>query len=901
MFGEAGRDADRSGLFVDEEAIEPALQDRLADDDAIDDVDDLDHDLGVSDHGDGAPVATNPARPPATPAPPSPAPSDSVPAASLDPTIDADDRPSPIDPVPDPGRIASAIQRLSEIGGDGRAMVSRLAFTEAEREAHALFADWLREAGFSPRVDAFGNTIGERPGGSDLPCLTLGSHLDSVPNGGRFDGVVGVVGALEVGRMFQESGIVTRHPLRLVAFANEEGARFGEACLGSKAVVGVIGPRDAERLRDANGVTLAQAMAALGLDARRIEDARWSDDEVAAYLELHIEQARLLEAHELAIGIVDAVAGNTRLRVAVHGRADHSGGTPMDWRQDALTGAAEMVLEVERIANEPARRATVATDYKATRVPWILPGFLAYRLFGPLAATYVLHLLVLIGGALAFWAGTRRLFGNGVALLATLLLMAYPGFHGSGITRFWNYHGQINLVYYLLGMLCLVFGARSRNPALWYLGAGAALAACLFTGLTYVLMAPAFGAFAIAVHPWTRPRRLLLMLGSGLVGAVLGTALFGAANALAGGPFLFFWRQVVYSFEWAGALAPRAPLDQWFPGWFKLAAWLGFPPLVALGSLAAIVPLARSSADRDQRWLAIGCWAQLLVAWGVLLLGEVYEQAMVEIAYQYQMILGSAAYALAALLWVGLKLDRRDLPRLGVLALVVGLVLPQILLQPDVRQQLRLALDPSQLLPILPSEYWGTALLLVAGGVLLVYAVRSRRALPIGVAGAVVGVAFAATAVAPDAYVPPDRCSYVANQFRVVQHLILWSSSERIDTRAMAWFDPKAERPRADGCPPTAMYPIFDAIQHGSNIRAAVNPVPERLSAADTDFLASAIRNRWSMVLLSTPEGTAHAEAELWAWLARSPVEGVARPRQRQEVIDGDVAVVFQVFELRRP
>src|SRR6185503_19968671 len=109
------------------------------------------------------------------------------------------------------------------------------------------------------------------------------------------------------------------------------------------------------------GVTLADAMTALGLDSRRIEESRWRDDEVDAYLELHIEQARLLEAQALAIGIVDAVAGNTRQRVALYGRADQSGGTPMDWRQDALAGASEMVLEVERIANEPARRATVAT------------------------------------------------------------------------------------------------------------------------------------------------------------------------------------------------------------------------------------------------------------------------------------------------------------------------------------------------------------------------------------------------------------------------------------------------------------------------------------------------------------------------------------------------------------
>ena len=550
----------------------------------------------------------------------------------------------------------------------------------------------------------------------------------------------------------------------------------------------------------------------------------------------------------------------------------------------------------------PELRQIMDEHYKATRVPWILPGFLAYRfIFEPLTATYVLHLVVLIGGALAFWAGTRRLFGNGVALVTTLLLMAYPGFHGSGITRFWNYHGQINLVYYLLAMLCVVFGATSRRPIVWYAGAGAAMAACLFTGLTYVLVAPAFGAFALAVHPWISVRRLLLMVGGGLAGAVIGLALFGAANALAGGQFLFFWRQITYSFEWAGNLAPRAAFFEWFPGWFKGAAWLGFPPLVALGFIFALVPLTRSVANRDQRWIVIGCWVQLLVAWGVLLLGEVYEQAMVEIAYQYQMILGSAAYALAALVWVGLMLDRRTVPGLGVLALVVGLVLPQVLLQPDVRQQLRLALDPSTLVPILPSEYWGTALILVAGGVLLVIALRSRRVLAIGGAGAIVGVAFALTAVAADAYVPPDRCSYVTNQFRVIQRLIVWSSAERIDARAMAWFDPKTERPRADGCRPIPMFPIFDAIQHGGNIRAAVNPVPERLSEARTDFLAAAIRNRWSMVLLSTPETAAQTETEFRVWLARSPVEGVARPRQRVELFDGDVAVVFQVFELRRP
>ena len=269
---------------------------------------------------------------------------------------------APIEPSPQPARLAAALQRLSEIGGDGRASVSRLAFTPEEREAHRVVGEWMAEAGLAVRVDAIGNTIGERPGArSDLPFLAFGSHLDSVPNGGRFDGIVGVVGALEIVRMLREAGVTTSHPLRMVAFAGEEGARFGEACLGSKAVAGLLGPRDAERLVDADGTTLAQAMGALGIDPRRIEEACWADDEVAAFLELHIEQARLLEAQGLQIGVVDAVAGSTRLRVRIRGRADHSGGTPMDWRKDALAGAAEIVLGIEALANEPSRRATVAT------------------------------------------------------------------------------------------------------------------------------------------------------------------------------------------------------------------------------------------------------------------------------------------------------------------------------------------------------------------------------------------------------------------------------------------------------------------------------------------------------------------------------------------------------------
>ena len=262
----------------------------------------------------------------------------------------------------DTGRIAADFDRLSQIGAEPDGGLSRLPFSPEERSAHDLVAGWMTDLGMTVRTDSFGNTIGALPGADPTrPAIAFGSHLDSVPHGGRFDGAVGVLGALEVIRMFADAGVTTAHPLTVIAFASEEGARFGEPCLGSKAVAGVLQESDAERLQDAAGVTLAQAMRGLGFDPLALPQARWRANTLAAFLELHIEQSRSLDEAAERIGLVDAIAGNTRIRVMIKGRQDHSGGTPMSQRQDALAAAAEVILAAESIANEPRRRATVAT------------------------------------------------------------------------------------------------------------------------------------------------------------------------------------------------------------------------------------------------------------------------------------------------------------------------------------------------------------------------------------------------------------------------------------------------------------------------------------------------------------------------------------------------------------
>src|SRR3954452_203977 len=200
------------------------------------------------------------------------------------------------EPQPDPARLANMLQRLSEIAGDGQAAVNRLALTPAEREAHGTVACWLSDAGLAVRTDAMGNTYATRPGRrADLPAIAVASHLDSVPQGGRFDGTVGVVAGVEVVRLLDAAGVQTDHPLTVIAFSAEEGARFGEACIGSKAAAGVLQPGDLQRLRDSQGTTLAAALSALDFDPRQMPSARWGPTDLAALLELHIEQGRLLE------------------------------------------------------------------------------------------------------------------------------------------------------------------------------------------------------------------------------------------------------------------------------------------------------------------------------------------------------------------------------------------------------------------------------------------------------------------------------------------------------------------------------------------------------------------------------------------------------------------------------
>jgi len=258
-------------------------------------------------------------------------------------------------------RLAENFHQLSMIGAQDGGGIMRLAFSCADLEARKYIMQLMEQTGLVVRVDAFGNIIGRLEGAnSDAPVVMLGSHIDSVPNGGNFDGIVGVLGAIEVVQCLVETGEKNYHPIEIVVFMAEESSRFGVATLGSKAFCGELSLDNLEQYTDKQGITIAQAMRQQDLVPENISQARYAGD-IKSFMEMHIEQGKVLETMGKQIGVVTGITAPTRLRVVIAGQADHSGATPMNMRQDALTAAAEIILMVEDLARKTAHPGVVGT------------------------------------------------------------------------------------------------------------------------------------------------------------------------------------------------------------------------------------------------------------------------------------------------------------------------------------------------------------------------------------------------------------------------------------------------------------------------------------------------------------------------------------------------------------
>lgn len=272
--------------------------------------------------------------------------------------------------------LARVIDRLDALGActDTPGRITRLAFSPALRRAHDLALGWMREAGMGARRDAAGNLVGRYEGAAPgARAVMLGSHLDTVHDGGAYDGALGVVAAIEVVARLRAAGTRLAHALEVVSFADEEGVRFDGTVLGSAALAGVL-PEGWETRHDADGVSAAEAVAAFGLDPARVGEASRVADPPAAYIELHIEQGPELELLGRPLGAVTAIAGATRLAIALTGQAGHAGTVPMAARRDALAAAAECVLAVERICAGPGAVGTVGRIQVAPNASNVIPG-----------------------------------------------------------------------------------------------------------------------------------------------------------------------------------------------------------------------------------------------------------------------------------------------------------------------------------------------------------------------------------------------------------------------------------------------------------------------------------------------------------------------------------------------
>lgn len=258
-------------------------------------------------------------------------------------------------------RLEERIHRLSHIGKIGDTGVCRLALSKEDREAAELVKGWFEEAGLDVRIDAFGNLIGRMEGKNpDAPVLMLGSHIDSQPYGGRFDGAAGVLGALEVAQTFAEQGFVPEMPVEIAAFCDEEGCRFNKGLFGVRGILGKLEEGELER-SDKNGVTRRQALIEFGCDPEQFESSRYHPGQIGAFLELHIEQGPVLEALDQPIGIVTGISGPLWLTVEFTGFAGHAGSVPMNMRRDALVGAAKVILALNELASSEPGAPTVGT------------------------------------------------------------------------------------------------------------------------------------------------------------------------------------------------------------------------------------------------------------------------------------------------------------------------------------------------------------------------------------------------------------------------------------------------------------------------------------------------------------------------------------------------------------
>jgi len=270
-----------------------------------------------------------------------------------------------------PTRLEQKIEKLAEYGKTPEGGVNRVAFSEKDIQSREFILSLMKEAGLEIHIDEAGNIVGRREGtDSSLPPIAFGSHTDTVPHGGRFDGAVGVLGAIECVHVLAENNVKTRHPLEVIVFTDEEGG-----LIGSKAIIGTL-TSEAMEVTSHSGKTVREGIQSLGGNPDALNNAVRKKGDIKAFIEIHIEQGSILASNGIDIGVVEGIVGINWWDVTIEGFANHAGTTPMDRRQDALLAAAHLIIAVNRVATGvPGRQVgTVGRIRAEPGAPNVIPG-----------------------------------------------------------------------------------------------------------------------------------------------------------------------------------------------------------------------------------------------------------------------------------------------------------------------------------------------------------------------------------------------------------------------------------------------------------------------------------------------------------------------------------------------
>lgn len=277
----------------------------------------------------------------------------------------------------DAKRFERNFNAISEFGALKGGGLTRLAFSKEDLEARKFLINLIEKNGFKLKIDNVGNIYAIYDDGceADTKPVCVGSHIDSVPNGGFYDGTLGVMAGLEALTAIKEAGIKLKRPLWLINFSCEESSRFKTATIGSKIISGKLGEQRLHELKDEDGISLFEAMSAAGFKPQNLDEAILKENSLHAYLELHIEQGPVLERSVISVGVVSGIAAPIRFEITIQGKADHSGATPMNMRSDALLAASHIIIAANKFAkNKKTAVATVGYVHAKPGVLNVVPG-----------------------------------------------------------------------------------------------------------------------------------------------------------------------------------------------------------------------------------------------------------------------------------------------------------------------------------------------------------------------------------------------------------------------------------------------------------------------------------------------------------------------------------------------